>query len=217
MLSPCFQASSHLAGWDPLSLCPHSSHPKGKSEAEQQRHGTRWVWRSSWEEAEAPALTHPCVGTGDLIYSISAGRGRWGQPEDGRKAPGPPQPRGALLPAPAVESYPGLYLLPHPHPDFAAVPEASPLTPGCGGGLRGDGAVTQQRSFPGRSGSPGPPARTPGPGRRQQRKAAEHLLIAATASRRDFCTWPSLAAAPGPVGMCSQGTGICVPLSCAPV
>lgn len=71
-------------------LCPHSSHPKGKSKAEQQRHGARWAWRSSWEEAEAPALTHPCVGTGDLIYSPSAGRGRWGQPEDGRKAPGAP-------------------------------------------------------------------------------------------------------------------------------
>lgn len=92
----------------PLSLCPHSSHPKGKSKAEQQRHGTRWVWRSSREEAEAPALTHPCAGTGDLIYSISAGWGRWGQPEDDRKAPGPPQPCGVLLPALAVEIYPRL-------------------------------------------------------------------------------------------------------------
>lgn len=154
----------------------------------------------------------------------------WGleYPEDGSKALGPPAlwGAGAELPALAVESYPGLYLLPHPHPDLdfaCAVPEAFPLTRSSCGGLRGDGAVTQQRSFPGHSREPGATGRalalpmTSGGSQGQggscpaspavrclQKRTTKHLEITATASLHDFCTWPSLAAAPGPVRMCPQ-------------
>lgn len=76
MLSLCFQVSSHVAGSHSPSLCPRCSHPRGKSKAQQQRHSASWVWRSRGEEAEAAALIHTCVGTGDPIYSVSAGWGR---------------------------------------------------------------------------------------------------------------------------------------------
>lgn len=47
MLALCFQVLfSHLAGWDPPSLCPRFPHPKGQSEAKQQSPSTRWVWRT---------------------------------------------------------------------------------------------------------------------------------------------------------------------------
>lgn len=84
---------------------------------------------------------------------------------------GPPSPVGCCSQLWLWKFTPDFYLLPHPHPhtDFAAVPEAFPLTRGSCGGLRGDGAVTQQRSFPGPSRSPGPPARASGSARGQRR------------------------------------------------
>lgn len=92
---------------------------------------------------------------------MTVGWGCWGEPEDGRKALGVPPAlwgAGAELPALAVESYPGLYLLPHPHPamDFAcAVPEAFPLTRSSCSGRSSDTTVEIPWS-------PGPPARALG-------------------------------------------------------